>query len=142
MVNSRRVATVAALQIFILILGVARADQPYLPNGQLEEKATHIVDGIVKGVYACEQGKEKGVIYYVLEVEVGSVVKGVGPDKLEVLYVRCWQRKEKSTDPSISNGQVRIPAERQSVRVYLKRAPDGGYDILEPNGIDKPPTKK
>jgi hypothetical protein len=75
------------------------------------------------------------VTYYVIEIEVTASLKGDGPKKLEVLYVRCWQRREKSKGPDVSNGQDRIPAVSDRVRAYLKRARDGGYDLLESNGI-------
>lgn len=129
-----------SLALAAMICLSSRGDQPTLPSGQLANMATHIVSGGVKRVYACEQGKEKGVTYYVIEMEVARVEKGIGPNKLEVLYVRCWQRKEKSKDPGVSNGQVEVPAVNQWVQVYLKRAPDGGYDVLEPNGFSKPAT--
>jgi hypothetical protein len=120
---------------------LAKADEPPLRQGQLEAKATHIVVGKVKGVYASQREKERGVTDYVIEIEVGRATKGEGPKEGEVLYMRCWKRDKKSDDPKVSNGQSRIPPVSQRVLAYLKRGRDGGYDILEPNGIDKEPTR-
>jgi hypothetical protein len=115
------------------------ADQPSRSRGQLEEKATHVVSGTVRGVYASE--KEKGVTHYVIEIEVGELLKGSGPAVSEVLYVRCWKRNTKSMGPNVNDGQARIPAVSERVEVYLKRGVDGGYDALEFSGIRRPPTK-
>jgi hypothetical protein len=123
------------------------ADQPPLDDGRLEAKSTHVVWGKVKGVYASVAEKDNGVTTYVIEIDVRGVQKEPpnepkGPKALEVLCVRCWKRKEKSEDPAVSNGQTRIPAVAERVRVFLKRGKDGGYDVLEPNGIGRPPTDK
>jgi hypothetical protein len=114
-----------------------RADEPNVKQGQLEEKATHVVIGTVKGVYACEKKKEKekGVTFYVIEIEVQDRWLGEGPKKGEVLYVRCWRMKEKSKDPNANTGQAKIPVVSEHIRVYLKRGRDGGYDLLGSNGI-------
>jgi hypothetical protein len=121
---------------------LARSDDKRLDDGQLENKATHVVVGTVRGVYTSESDKDKGVTHYVIEIEVEGVQKGQGPKSREVLYARCWKRKEKPESPDISNGQAEIPAVSAYVRVYLKRGKDGGYDTLEPNGIGRPPSKK
>jgi hypothetical protein len=121
---------------------LALADQPSRLDGELEKMATHIVTGKVTGVYASESDADKGVTHYLLEIEVFSVRKGEGPKDEEVLYARCWKRRERSEDPTVSNGQAKIPAASDRVQVYLKRGKDGGYDVLEPNGIGRPPSKK
>jgi hypothetical protein len=128
--------------LLAMVCLLARADEPPLREGQLEAKATHIVFGSVKGVYASEREKEKGVTYYVIEIEVRRSTKGEGPKEGEVLYLRCWKRNKKSDDPTVNNGQIQIPPESKRVLVYLRRGRDGGYDILEPNGIGKEPTLK
>jgi hypothetical protein len=127
--------------LVVMVCLLARADEPRLRDGQLEANATHIVTGTVKGVYASEQEKEKEVTYYVIEIEVRRCKKGDGPKEGEVLYLRCWMRNKKSNDPNISNGQSRIPPVSQRIQAYLKRGRDGGYEILEPNGIGREPTK-
>jgi hypothetical protein len=118
----------------------ARADEQHLATGQLESQATDIVSGTVKGVYASE--KEKGVTRYVIEIAVQERLKGEGPKAGEVLYVRCWKRNENSKDGDSKVGQSRIPSAHHTVFVYTKRAFDGGFDALEPNGIRGEPTGK
>jgi hypothetical protein len=117
-------------------------DEAGQKDGQLETRATHIVTGTVKRVYTSERKKEKDVTDYVIEIEVRDCTKGEGPKAGEVLYLRCWKRNNKSNDPKVSNGQSEIPRVGRAVKTYLKRAPDGGYNILEPSGIMPPPTDK
>jgi hypothetical protein len=122
---------------------LTRADDAAgLKHGQLETRATHIVTGTVKRVYTSEREKEKGVTDYVIEIEVDKVTRGKGPKEGEVLYMRCWKRNKKSNDPKVSNGQSEIPRVGRAVKAYLKRAPDGGYDILETSGVIPQPTAK
>lgn len=124
-----------------------RADEQPLSDGRLEAKSSHIVLGKVRRVYSSAAEKDKGVTNYVIEIEVQDILKQPpnapsGPKALEVLYARCWKRKEKSEDPAVANGQLKIPAASDKVRVFLTRGKDGGYDVLEPNGIGRPATDK
>ena len=135
------IRTLFGVAVLVGVALLTRADETNLTNGQLQTKASHIVQGNVKGVYASESEADKGVTHYLVEIEVTQVLKGEGPKSQEVLHVRCWKRNEESNDPNVKNGQRRLPDVAQKVQVYLQRGKDGGYDALEPNGIGRPPGK-
>ena len=133
----------SSLSLLAMMSLLTRAnDEAGQKDGQLETRATHIVTGTVKRVYTSERKKEKDVTDYVIEFEVDKVTSGKGPKEGEVLYMRCWKRNNKSNDTKVSNGQSEVPRVGRAVKAYLKRAPDGGYNILEPSGIMPPPTDK
>jgi hypothetical protein len=109
---------------------VTEADVPRArPEPRQVQGATHVVMGLVTGVYSAETPaaldvREKGTMY-LIEIVVERLEKGEGPRVDELVYVRCEKRN-----------QTTIPRPHQRVRAYMKRDRDGGYDLLAPDGID------
>ena len=107
------------------------------PEPRQVEGATHVVMGVVTGVYSAEprsplDGSEKGTMY-LLEIMIERLEKGAGPKVDELLYVRGVKGKQEPSGPS---GQTTIPRLRDRVRAYMKRDRDGGYDLIMPDGIE------
>jgi hypothetical protein len=142
-----------------LLGGVARAEKPnVLLSGEkpdmspqdLQETATHIVVGMVTGVYQGEffLGRDWRNTRYVAEIRVGKCEKGTGLKTGDVVYVRYFQRvwKGKGVPPPPGNGGHRgTPSGGFVVRVYLARNAydgftgqhsDGGFNVLGPNGFE------
>jgi hypothetical protein len=110
--------------------GLSGADTPRAtPEPRQVEGATHVVLGLVTGVYSAERpsgldGADAGTIY-VLEINVEKVANGEGPKIDQVVYVRCAKSK-----------QTTIPRLRARGWAYMTRDRDGGYSLIVPDGFD------
>jgi hypothetical protein len=107
-----------------------------MPERQRED-ATHIVRGHVKAVYSAERqmSVEQIDTMYLIEIEVNRLDKGNGPKVDEPLYVRCWKSKDRPGGFKGPAGQTAIPRVGDAVWVYFRLNRDGGYDLIEPDGI-------
>ena len=133
----RHITIHLVLAVVLVAAGWLRAEVPPQSREQLEQSATHVIDGAVTAVYARDRGAEQGTdTAYLIELKVSRAAKGEGPKPGEVVYVRTWRAKERPAGWVGPGGQSRVPAEGDVVRAYLRRADDGGYDALLPNGID------
>jgi hypothetical protein len=135
--NARRVF-VLSFALGLLATAPAAAELPPLSPEERLERATCVVTGEVKAVYSTEKETKKGFTdrLFLLEVMPATVEKGDGPKRGEVFYVRCWKRKDRPAGWVGPGGQTRVPAARDRVRLFIKRAEDGGYDLLIPNGVE------
>jgi hypothetical protein len=101
-------------------------------------EATHIVRGHIREVYTAERESDPGHVdtMYVIEVIVDKVDKGKGLSTDKPLYVRGWKSKLRPAGFDGPTGQNTIPRPFDRVWVYFRADRDGGYDLLEPNGIE------
>jgi hypothetical protein len=120
----------------------------------LRRDAMDIVVGEVRFVYAGELRVEHGTdTRYCIEVAVAKVEKPSGDATARpttapstqpaarivaghLIYARCWRPSKRPDGWAGHQGQNLIPKPGQRVRLYLTREPDGGLDVLEPNGIE------
>jgi hypothetical protein len=132
----------------------AQADVPRAMPERQRSEATHIVRGWVHRVYTGEERTVAGKTDTpcLVEVAVNKVDKGKGPSTDRPLYVRGWKSKIPQIlfDRTITITVLAPPGgpttERQQtfkeegyhgpVWVYFRANRDGGYDLLEPNGIE------
>jgi len=72
---------------------------------------------------------------FLLELKVKSVSKGevkVG----SLLYARAWQPGRRPEGWGGPQGQNVVPGPGDVVRLFLRRASDGGLALLSPNGVE------
>jgi hypothetical protein len=122
-------------------LPVAAARSEIVDKGpdDLRASASHIVVGTTRAVYSFHvQDDEWDTSYAVAEIAVGKVEKGQGLRPGGLVYARSWHRRWISKKPPRpnTNGHRGMPGRGNTVRVYLKRTQDGGYDVLFPNGAE------
>jgi hypothetical protein len=137
------VAAVAALP--------AAAERVPLRPEDKRAESTHIVTGMVRGVYS--RDKETGSYgpgtvetQFVIEIEIKTVEKGAGLKAGDLVYARSWRLKKRGTfgNRPGPSGHFFIPQEGDAVRAYLARGHypptgqgDNGYAVVYPNGLDK-----
>jgi hypothetical protein len=114
------------------------AEVPNLSTAQLTKSATHVFTGTVQALYSYDKTVqnlhgEHVTAHYAAEVFVDAVEKGDGIEPRSLVYVRLWRAK-KSPQGYVGSSGHGIPKTKQ-VRVYLKRAKDGGLDVILPNGL-------
>jgi len=128
-----------ALWLAALAAGAARAEILDKEPPQLKAGASHIVVGTTRAVYSF-QGKndEWETTYSVAEIAVTKVEKGQGLKDGGLVYARSWHRRWISNKPKRpdTHGHRGMPGRGDTVRVYLKRSADGGYDVMFPNGAE------
>lgn len=127
----------ACLLVAFTSCAVARAEIAPASPDQLQQGATHIVEGTVKfiGTSPEKDGdwlKTGGVV----EIKVDEVKKGKRIEPGDAVYARVWQMSwaGKGNPPPFGSGH-HLPKKGDRVRVFLKQN-DGGYDALLPNGIE------
>jgi hypothetical protein len=134
------VVVVSAVIVAALALVAPRAgaEVPNQTPEQLRRHATHAVAGEVQTLYASvsrvgDYEETKGVA----EIRVTDVEKGDGPKPGDLVYARYWTRKWVGAGhpPPGSAGHRGLPKAGDTVHVHLKRADDGGYNVLLPNGF-------
>jgi hypothetical protein len=134
-----RVFREAALSLVLCAASAAAAYAAVPPLGldELNEQATHVVTGKVLHVYTTQAERGEGMTdtLYVLELELGRLDKGEGPAAGEVLYALTWQPAERPEGWTGHQGQDGLPAVGQNVQLFLRRGPQGRYEVLTPNGI-------
>ena len=105
-----------------------------LSTAQLTKSATHVFTGTVQALYSYDKTDGEHVTTrYAAEVFVDAVEKGDGIEPRSLVYVRLWRVKKRAQGWVGASGHS-IPKTKQ-VRVYLKRAKDGGLDVILPNGL-------
>ena len=133
-----RLPFVACLMALALAAPFARAEVPDQTPERLQKNATHVVAGEARALYVSvsREGnyeETKGVA----EIRVTGVERGDGLEPGGLVYARYWRRKwvGDGNPPPGSAGHRGLPKVGDTVRVHLKRADDGGYDVLLPNGF-------
>lgn len=106
----------------------------------LRKDATHIVTGkVAKITETSTKSENTDDINGVCEITVTTCEKGEGIVAGKVAKVRyeksIWIGK--SPSPTRSAGHRGIPKKGDTVRVYLSKAKDGGYDVEFPNGFEQ-----
>ena len=134
-----------SISVLILVSGLlAAATLAEVPNqsrSQLEKRSTHIVVGRANHVYTSEsEGERKIETVGVVELLIDRVEKGEGLKAGQVVYGRFWKARLKPGAPPepSSNGHRGLPQKGDVVRMYLRKADDGGYDVAFPNGTASP----
>jgi hypothetical protein len=121
----------------------AGAEVPPLAPEVLRADSTHIVTAEVKAVRAAERARAGTAGFvdtlYTIELAVLAVEKGEGPRAGTILAVRTWQAKARPAGWSGPGGQSFVPAAGERVRAFLRRAADGGLELLLPNGLERLP---
>ena len=112
----------------------------------LRKNATHIVTGkVAKVTETSTKSENVDDIKGVCEITVTASEKGEGILTGKVVKARYEQSFwiGKGPSPTRSTGHKGIPKKGDSVRVYLSKANDGGYDAEFPNGFEQiKPEKK
>ncbi|QDU64269.1 hypothetical protein Pan216_51580 [Planctomycetes bacterium Pan216] len=127
------------MMLVVILGGLAPAAWAALPPRspeELQSDANVVVTGKVKEVFH-KKRSEKGFVrtYFVAEVVVDEVSKGEGPSPGQVLYMRYWVLKSSPEGWVGPSGLRGAPKRGDTIRAYLKRAADGGFDVLDPNGV-------
>ena len=120
------------LLLLLLMLPVWAAVPP-LSSEERTEDADLIVVGLVEKIEtrAVELDYGKNTVYE-LDVLVRKVEKGKMTGQR--LLVTCWQPLERPAGWAGPQGQNEIPSQDAVIRLYLRDAGEGAYEILEPNG--------
>lgn len=138
----------AFVSLLLLPASVLRAEKIPTPPAQLRKQATHVVQGTVKAVYT-RTSREGGyrLSRHVAEVEVLEIEKGEGLEKGGLVYVRYWERGwvGPGKPPPGTNGHMGLPAEGETLRLYLVRngydgfgtTQDGGFNVYGRNGFER-----
>ena len=115
--------------------GFAAAEIPDMSDEELQQAATHIAVGDVKGIFSESERDESYLTSRgVLEIMVRTVEKGDKIEPMEALYARFWTQKwigKGDPEPGASGND--LPRRGDTVRVHLKRE-QGVYKLLLPNG--------
>jgi len=126
----------------------ARAEKVPLSPEELRATATHVVVGQVTAVYTrTETSGDWKYTHYIAEVRVAESEKGDGLKKGEPVYARYWQRQwvGKDKQPPSTIGHRGLPAQGETIRVYLARNAydgftfdnkDGGFNVIGANGFE------
>ncbi len=146
-----RTASILACSLLVGIVAGAKSpaavEIPDRSTEKLEELATHIVTADVVSIYDREvEARSWATTHHVAEVRVKSVENGALADDDGLIYVRYWQRAwvGGGHPPTSTNGHRGLPAEGDSVRIYLAQDAydgfggpneDGGFNVLGPNGF-------
>ena len=141
-----QIAAVLGLGMMALT-AILRAEVPNQSQESLRKNATHIVTG--KVALVTEMSTKSGNfddIKGVCEITVTASEKGEGIATGKVVKARYEQSLwiGKGPSPPRSSGHRDIPKRGDTVRAYLSKAKDGGYDAEFPNGFEqiKPEQKK
>jgi hypothetical protein len=137
----------AALVLFPQAPG--RAERRPLSRAEKEAEASHIVAGVVQGVYSREvqtslYGRGTVETHYLVDLEVGSVAKGQVLKPGQRVYAHCWRLKKHGALGVVPgpSGHFGIPAAGDRVRVYLKGEAGKALRVVSPNGFDALPRPK
>ena len=103
---------------------------------QLQAMATLIVTGTVQRIY--ETTEQSGGYEHTFGVaEISTLAVEKGQETPDLLYARFWSRRwvGGGPPPLTGHGIRLIPSKGETVRLFLIRAADGGYDVVAPNGF-------
>jgi hypothetical protein len=109
--------SIQSLSVALLVLcsfSTARSERP----SESQQDATHVVEGVVEGVY-----ESAGARYtsWVVKVRVAKVVRGKGAEAGKVFYAECFRRNphEGPGEPEPgASGHAGVPEVGDSVRVF------------------------
>lgn len=137
----------------VMVLFAARPASAELADATLGQKmdwASHVFTGEVLGIYSSYQKfpNDGTATHLVLKLRVDAVEKGEGIRAGQVVYAACWRAGKRL--PVITgsvllgttftlvgpSGHRRIPNLGETVRLFLRLAPEGEYQVFLPNGID------
>ena len=146
MSNWYRIPFAAVLVLGMMAL-VVHAAVPNESVESLKKIATHIVTGKVAKVTETSSKFGKGDVFIgntdeikgVCEITVTACEKGEGIETAKIVKARYEQSLWIGTGPPPprSSGHRGIPKKGDTVRVYLLKAKDGGYDAAFPNGFEQ-----
>ena len=144
-----RIRTLFALAgLSLFVISPLTAEKVPMSPEKLKETATHVVKGKVQAIYSRVVKDEKWrTTHWVAEVEIQEVEKGEGLAKGGLVYARYWTREWIGTGdmPPGTNGHRGLPAEGQTLRIYLASKAydgfsddnkDGGYNVIGANGFE------
>jgi hypothetical protein len=135
--------------VAVALAPAAFAEKANLSPQRLRDTATHVIRGRVTAVYTrTETDGNWRYTRYVAAVQVEECEKGDGIQQGDLVYVRYWRRGWIGSGhaPASTSGHRGLPAEEDSVRVYLARgayngfnsgSQDGGFDVIGANGFQK-----
>jgi hypothetical protein len=130
--------------VVTLVLGAgAVAAVPPLSAEARKKAATDIVVGKVQNVYTTERSERPGWSdrLYAIEVLPTAVEKGTAITPGKLIYARTWSPGKRPPQIVGHQGQNEIPKQGATVRLYLTRGKDGGFDLLTPNGVERASVK-
>lgn len=141
-----RTAATLALALIVAPAPALRAEVPWLRPAELAEQSTHIVVGTLRASYrATAPSPDAGFEQTngLAEIAVTKVEKGTGPAPGATVFVRFWNLRWVGTGevPPHSGGHD-VPANGAAVRAHLRRAADGTYEALLPNGLAALPAPR
>lgn len=117
---------------------VALAERVNRPREELLREATQAFTGRVERFYHAEPVKvgEFEFTHSVAEMTVSRVDKGADLLPGDRVFVRHWRKRwvGRGLPPPDHYGHRTVPAEKQSVVVFVSGSRDTGYDVLSPNG--------
>jgi hypothetical protein len=137
---------VAGLACVLVALPLKAEIVPKTPE-EMQEMATHVVQGKVKGVYSstAKAGNYQRT-HYVAELMIDKIEKGTGLKEKQLVYVRYWTQYWVGSGPPEPGtaGHRRIPSAGDAVRVYLVnkgydgggQVTDGGYNVVFADGFE------
>jgi hypothetical protein len=131
-----RTARAAWLTGLLLAASPAGAEVGDRSPEDLARLASCVLRGTVQRVYTTtETAAGFRETTGVAELTVGAIDKGCGGE--ELVYARFATREwvGRGPAPTTSYGHRGLPRPGQTVRVYLTRGADGGYDVVLPNGF-------
>ena len=146
-----------SLVALVAFVCLAQAEKPNLDAGSLHKLSTHVVTGEVVTIYQRpERSGGWSWSKYLAEVRVATCEKGEGLSGGDLVYVRYWQRHKwigPGPMPAGTNGHRGLPAEGETLRIYLARNAydgfhtaeqnhDGGFNVIGANGFERLPEPK
>ena len=146
-----RITSPLVVLLLIAFSPSASGEKANMSPEKLRESATHVITGTVSRVY--QRGEKRNdwqYTHYVAEVRVKDVEKGDGIDPDRPLYARYWKRRwiGKTNVPPSTSGHRGLPAEGDTLRIYLARDAydgftrgndDGGFNVIGANGFETLP---
>ena len=136
------ISTFATLGVLALMVQYVRAELPLRTRQELQDDATDIISGKVQSVYSVKE-RHMGVVTrrFVAAVQVTGVEKSKRLRVNDLVYVRYHRTLRRPANEVGGSGHSPRPEVGQTVRIYLEPGydiytgdPDGGYDVLAPNG--------
>lgn len=123
--------------LLTIAAGWAIAEVPPRSPEDLQSESTDIISGTVNAIYSREvKDREITKTHYAAEITVSKTEKGdLKPGDL--IYIRYWRMTGHPPGWVGPSGAWNAPKEGDGVLVFLSKAQDGGFDVLQPNGFSK-----
>jgi hypothetical protein len=139
----------ATLVAMLILVNNVRAEKAGYSSEQLRQVATHVIVGKVIAIYkrtTTDDAHE--TTNYVAEIQISKCEKGDDLEPGDLVYARYWRSGwlPGVTPQPGTSGHVGIPAEGETLRVYLaqnaydgftKDNDDGGFNVIGTNGFEK-----